>query len=102
MNPVDWFVSAIEALRKLYNWLVKGHLRNRSEAAARSAPTASVIRSGCVKLHWYERPAARELQHEGHGTVSGGYYEVWVNATPPGVLMAMELRALNKPRGWNG
>jgi hypothetical protein len=93
MNPVEWLVSAVKASGALYRWLVKGHLRDRSEEKARSANTASVIRGGSVKLHWYEWPAARELQREGHGTIRGNYYETWVNATPRWALMAMAARA---------
>lgn len=92
MNPIGLSLSAAKAARQLYDWLVKGHLRERSEAAARSAPTALVIRGGSVKLRWYEWPAARALQREGHGTIRDGYYHTWVNVTPPGVLMAMAMR----------
>ena len=92
MNPIELVLSIAKAARKLYVWLVKGHLRNRSEAAARSAPTASVIRAARVKLCWYEGPAARELQREGHGTVRDSYYETSVDVTPPGVLMAIAAR----------
>jgi hypothetical protein len=92
MNPVDWGLSAIKASGALYQWLVKGHLRDRSEERARSARTASVIRGGSVKLRWYEWPAARALQREGHGTIRESYYETWVNITPPGILLAMGVR----------
>lgn len=92
MNPIELGLSAAKTARKLYNASVMDHLRNRSEAAARGAPTASVIRGGSVKLHWYEWPAARALQRERHGTIRGGDYETWVNVTPPGVLMAMQMR----------
>jgi hypothetical protein len=93
MNPVEWLVSAVKASSALYRWLVKDHLRDRSEERARSANTASVIRGGSVKLHWYEGPAARELQREGHGTICEGYYQTWVNVTPRWALMAMAARA---------
>src|ERR1700728_1702206 len=93
LNPVDWVVSAVKALGSLYRWLVKGHLRDRSEEKARSANTASVIRGGSVKLHWYEWPAARELHREGHGSIREGYYHTWVNVTPRWALVAMAARA---------
>lgn len=55
--------------------------------------TASVVRSAPVRVYWYERAAARELQREGHGEIEGAsYYRAWVNVTPPGVLMAMRGR----------
>jgi hypothetical protein len=92
MNPIELSLSAAKAARKLYDWLVKSHLRERSEAAARRAPTASVIRGACVKLHWYEGPAALALQREGHGRIRDGYYETQVNVTPRGILMAMAMR----------
>ena len=94
MNPIELLVSAAKALGKLYDCMVKAHLRDRSEAVARTAPTASVIRGGSVMMHWYERPAARVLQREGHGTICGRYYETWVNVMPRGVLMAMHMRGL--------
>jgi hypothetical protein len=45
MNPVNSFLSAVDIFFRLYQWLVKGHLRNRSEEIARNARTASVIRA---------------------------------------------------------
>jgi hypothetical protein len=93
MNPVEWLVSAVKASGALYRWLVKGHLRDRSEEKARSTNTASVIRGGSVELHWYQWPAARELRREGHGTIHGGYYQTWVNVTPRWASMAMAARA---------
>lgn len=63
----NWIPSATKVFGKLYQWLVTERLRNRSEENARSAPAAAVIRSGVVNLHWYEWPAARQLQREGHG-----------------------------------
>lgn len=96
MNPIDLGVSAVKAAYqfgcKLYGWLVKDALQRRGEDAARNAPTASVIRGSRIRLRWYERPAARALQREGLGTISGSYYETWVNVAPPGILMAMAMR----------
>jgi hypothetical protein len=92
MNPVNSFLSAVDIFFRLYQWLVKGHLRNRSEEIARNARTASVIRGGSVELRWYEWPAARALQREGHGTIRGNRYETWVNVTPTGILMAIGMR----------
>ena len=94
MNPIGLLVSAAKALGKLYDCMVKAHLRERSEAVARIAPTASVIRGGSVMMHWYEWPAARALQREGQGTIRGRYYETWVDVTPRGVLIAMHMRGL--------
>jgi hypothetical protein len=93
MNPVEWAISAVKAFGSLYRWLVKDHLRDRSEEMARSVRTASVIRGGSVKLRWHEWPAARALQREGHGTICEGYYQTWVNVTPPAILMALAARA---------
>ncbi len=96
MNPIDLGVSAVKAVyqlgRKVYGWLVRDALQRRGEDAARDVPTASVLRGSRTKLRWYQWPAARELQREGRGTISGGYYETWVNVTPPGILMAMAMR----------
>lgn len=94
MNPVEWVVSTVKAAGGLYRWLVKGHLRNRSEEASRNSDTASVVRSAPVRLRWYEWPAARELQREGRGSIEGRCYRAWVNVTPPGVLMAAQMRAM--------
>jgi hypothetical protein len=89
----NWVPSAFKVLGKLYELLATNGLRNRSEQKARSAPTASVIRGGAVKIRWYEWPAARQLQREGHGTIrNDDHYETWVNVTPRGLVMAMELR----------
>ncbi len=88
MNPIEW----IKAARGLYGWLVKGHLRNRSEHASRNADSASVVRSAPVMLRWHEWAAARELQREGHGAIEGEFYRAWVNVMPPSVLMAMQMR----------
>jgi hypothetical protein len=92
MNSVNSFLSAVNIFGRLYQWLVKGHLRDRNEEIARSASTASVIRGGSVELRWYGWPAARALQREGHGTIRENRYETWVNATPTGILMAIDMR----------
>jgi hypothetical protein len=92
MDPINWSLSAVKSIAQLYQWLVKDNLRNRSEEIARNARTASVIRGGSVKLRWYEWPAARALQREGHGMIREDYYETWVNLTPPGILMAIGMR----------
>lgn len=92
MNPVDSFLSAVGIFGRLYQWLVKDRLRNRSEEIARNASTASVIRGGSVRLHWYEWPAARALQRAGHGTIRENHYQTWVNVTPTGVFMAIGMR----------
>jgi hypothetical protein len=94
MNLVEWLVSAVKASGALYRWVVKDRLRDRSEEKARNANTASVIRGGTVKLHWYEGPAARALQREGHGTIRERYYQTWVNVTPRWASMAMAARAM--------
>ena len=88
MNPIEW----IKAAGSFYRWLVKGHLRNRSERASRNVRSASVVRSAPVKVRWHEWATARELQREGHGVIEGDCYLAWVNVTPPGVLMAMAMR----------
>lgn len=92
MNPIEWVVSTAKVARSIYGWLVTSHLRDRSEQASRNVETASVIRSALVRVRWYEWPAARQLQREGHGTIEGRCYRAWVNVTPPGVLMAMAMR----------
>ena len=99
MNPFSLVVSAAKAAGTAYRWVVKGHLRSRSEQASRSVDSASVIRSALVSLRWYEWSAARELAREGHGTIEGACYRAWVNVTPPGVLMAMASMQLNRRGG---
>jgi hypothetical protein len=92
MIPIGWVASALKPAVAVYRLVVKGDLRNRSEQASRNADTAVVVRSALTKLRWYEWPAARELQREGHGTIEGHCYRAWVNVTPPGMLMAMAMR----------
>ena len=92
MNPIDWVASTVKAINDLYRWSVKTGLRRRAEAAVRNVPTASVLRCGRVKVQWYERPATRELELEGHGTIRDGYYETWINVTPPVILQMMDVR----------
>jgi len=92
MNAIEWVISAAKAAGSGYRWLVKRHLRNRSEKASHEVKTASVVRSALVELRWYEWAAARELQREGHGSIEGRWYRAWANVTPPAVLMAMTMR----------
>jgi hypothetical protein len=93
----NWVPSAFKIFGKVYELLVTNGLRNRSEQRARSSPTHSVIRGGAVKIRWYEWPAARQLQREGHGTIQGDHYQTWVNVTPRGLLMAAQMRAMFSP-----
>jgi hypothetical protein len=95
VNPIEWVVSSVKVIRQIYRWvgqLVKNRLRDRSDELARRAPTASVLRGSRIKLRWYQWPAARELQREGHGAIRDGYYERWINITPPAILQAMARR----------
>lgn len=78
--------------------LLASQLRRRGLELAKGAPTACVIRGSRIPLRWYQRPLARALEREGHGTVRDGCYETWVNVTPPGVLMAAQMRDMFSPR----
>ena len=108
MHILDWFLSqlghiiaavrlAIRAVRAT-GAAIKYQLRTSSEDAAKNAPTASVIRGSRTRLRWWQQLAARSLQREGHGVIRNGCYERWENVTPPGVLMAMQMRGMFSPR----
>lgn len=71
----------------------KDRLRIWGDVLARTALTASVARGSRIPLRWWEWPIAWVLQKQGHGTIRNGCYEVWVNVTPPGVLLAMQARS---------
>lgn len=104
MHLLEWLLSHAglvgTAVRYVFRGLryvgaaIKHQLRTSSEYAAKSAPTASVIRGSRTRLRWYQWLKARELEREGHGVIRNGYYEKWVNVTPPGVLMAMQMRSM--------
>jgi hypothetical protein len=97
--------SALKALYRLCRYAygaITNRLRDSGEEFARTAPTASVIRGSRLPLRWYQWPMARRLQRAGHGIIRNGCYETWVNVTPPGVVMAMQMRATFQPhhRNW--
>jgi len=107
VHILEWFLSqlghivtavrlVIRALRAI-GAAIKYQLRTSSEDAAKNAPTASVIRGSRTPVRWWQRRAARELEREGHGVIRNGHYEKWVNVTPPGVLMAAQMRAMFSP-----
>ena len=92
---------AIRALRAI-GAAIKHQLRTSSEDLATNAPTASVIRGSRTRLRWWQWPAARALQREGHGRINNGEYHRWEDVTPTGVLMAIQRRAMfSTPRRYN-
>jgi hypothetical protein len=92
--------SALKTLYRL-SWYAYGAIKNRlrdsGEELARTAPTASVILGSRLPLRWYQWAMARQLQRTGHGAIRNGCFETWINATPSGVLMAMQMRAAFQP-----
>jgi hypothetical protein len=84
--------SVVRSAAELYRMVITSALRSRSERASHDVPSASVARSALVGLRWYEWPAARELQREGHGVIEGANYRAWVDATPRWALIAMAAR----------
>jgi hypothetical protein len=87
-------------LKPFWYWYTatKDRLRIWGDVLARTALTASVVRGSRIRLSWWEWPIAWVLQRQGHGSIHNGFYEVWVNVTPPGVLLAMQARGQFSPQ----
>lgn len=94
ITAVKFIFRVLRAIRGA----IKYQLRTSSEDAAKSAPTASVIRGSRTRLRWFQRFGARQLEREGHGVIRDGYYENWVNVTPSGIVMAIQMRERFSPR----
>ena len=101
LRPIRETIQLVQDIWKMGRGLIKRQLLERAEANGYAAETASTVRIGTSDLRFYEHGVARELQREGRGNVRGGTFSVSVCTLPPAVRMAMELRALSMPRGWN-
>jgi hypothetical protein len=102
LRAVRETIQLIQDIGKMSRGFIRRQLLERAEASGYAAETASTVRIGVARVRFYEHGAARELQREGHGIVQDGFFSVSVCTLDPGVRMAMELRALSMPRGWNG
>jgi hypothetical protein len=92
-HALSWLVQ----IYRFANAAIKDHLRLTGADLAYGMQTASTMRCGRVRLRWYQRRSARELQSEGRGIIRDGYYETWVSTVPPVIRQELERSA---SRGW--
>ena len=90
-------VSLLAQIFRYANAAIKDRLRCKGEDLAYGARTASTLRGSRIRLSWYQRRGARELQREGLGIIRDGYFETWVNTVPLAVRQDMAMRS----RGWD-